>query len=110
MRLPLAIAVAVVFCNAALLARATDVFEAQHQRVIAANPAGLHLRISLEGEQNRFRIGDTIKLQYEFTADAPGEYVAGARANDSTCQGLAVGYRLAFGNLGCATFLPSEAG
>ncbi len=63
-------------------ARAQSAFEAQHQEAVAANPADVHLKISLEAAQATFHVGETIRLKYEFTADAPGKYVAGARYFD----------------------------
>jgi hypothetical protein len=63
---------------------ADDSFEAQHKRAVAANPADLHLKIALEGDAKSFRIGDTIKVRYELTADVSGKYAAGVRANDRT--------------------------
>src|SRR5579863_3220665 len=57
-------------------------FETQHQQALTANPAGIHLKISLDSGQTTFHIGDTILLKYEFTADSPGKYVAGARYFD----------------------------
>ena len=59
-----------------------NTFEARHQQVLDANPAGVHLKISLDSAQAAFHIGDTILLKYEFTADSPGKYVAGARYLD----------------------------
>lgn len=63
-------------------ARAQSAFEAQHQEALAANPADVHLKISLESAQASFHVGETIRIKYEFTADAPGKYVAGARYFD----------------------------
>ncbi len=57
-------------------------FEAQHQKALAANPPDVHLKISLDSVQTTFHIGETIRLKYEFTADAPGKYVAAARYFD----------------------------
>jgi hypothetical protein len=68
--------------NLARPAHASDSFEAEHQRAIAVNPRGVHLRISLDQGQSSFHIGDTIRLQYLFTADSADQYVTGARAED----------------------------
>jgi transposase-like protein len=59
-----------------------DSFEAQHKQALAANPSNLHLKISLDSGQTAFHIGDTIRLNFEFTVDSPGKYVAGARYLD----------------------------
>lgn len=59
-----------------------DSFEAQHGQALAANPPDVHFKISLDSAQSTFHIGDTIRLKYEFTADSPGKYVAGARFLD----------------------------
>ena len=59
-----------------------DTFEAQHEQAVAANPPDVHLKISLDSGQATFHIGETIPLKYEFTADSPGKYVAGARFLD----------------------------
>jgi len=64
------------------VARAQSAFEAQHQEALAANPTDVHLKISLEAAQASFPVGETIRLKYEFTADVPGKYVAGARYFD----------------------------
>jgi len=63
-------------------ARAQSAFEVQHQQAVAANPGDVHLKISLESAQASFHVGETIRIKYEFTADAPGKYVAGARYFD----------------------------
>ena len=60
-----------------------DTFETQHQQALAANPSDVHLKISLKSPQATFQIGDTIALKYEFSADSPGKYVAGARFLDN---------------------------
>jgi hypothetical protein len=62
--------------------RAGDSFEAHHKQALAANPPDVHLKISLDAGQSTFHRGDTIRLKYEFTADSPGKYVAGARFLD----------------------------
>jgi hypothetical protein len=59
-----------------------DAFERQHQQALATNPADVHLKIDLDPAQTAFHIGDAIRLKYEWTADAPGKYVAGARYLD----------------------------
>jgi hypothetical protein len=59
-----------------------DAFERQRQRALLANPADVHLKIELDPSQTRFRVGDTIRVKYAWTADAPGKYVAGARFLD----------------------------
>jgi hypothetical protein len=69
-------------CGRVSTASPNDAFEAQHQAALAANPSDVHLKISLDPGQTTFHIGDTIRLKYEFTADAPGKYVAGARYFD----------------------------
>jgi hypothetical protein len=87
MRLLHAIVLASVLAGADLPARGAgtdDPFEAQHKRAVAANPTDAHLKIALEDDANAFRIGDTIKLRYELTADVAGKYAAGVRANDRT--------------------------
>ncbi len=63
-------------------AQASDTFEAQHQRELAENPGDVHLKIALESPETTFHIGETIRIKYEFTADAPGRYVAAARYFD----------------------------
>jgi hypothetical protein len=63
-------------------ARAQSAFEAQHQKALAANPADVHLKIAIDPSQAAFRIGETIRVKYEFTADVPGKYVAAARYFD----------------------------
>lgn len=64
-------------------AEASDsTFEAEHQQALAANPPGVHFKIALESDQTSFRVGETIRLKYELTADSPGQYVAGARFLD----------------------------
>lgn len=65
------------------LALARDTFEAHHLQALAANPSDVHLKISLDSGQTTFHIGDTMRLKYEFTADSPGNYVAGARFLDN---------------------------
>src|ERR1039458_4004762 len=65
------------------LALARDTFEAHHLQALAANPSDVHLKISLDSGQTTFHIRDTMRLQYEFTADWPGNYVAGARFFDN---------------------------
>jgi hypothetical protein len=62
--------------------RSSDSFEARHKQAVAANPPGVRLKISLDSGQSTFHRGETIRLKYEFTADAPGKYVAGARFFD----------------------------
>ncbi len=59
-----------------------NAFEAQHRQALAANPADVHLKISLDSEQTTFHLGETIRLKYEFTADASGKYAAAARYFD----------------------------
>jgi len=59
-----------------------DTFEAQREQALAANPPDVHFKISLDSAQTTFHIGDTIRLKYEFTADSPGKYAAGARFLD----------------------------
>jgi hypothetical protein len=63
-------------------ARPQGVFETQHAQAVAANPPNVHLKISLDSGQTTFHIGDTIRLKYEFTADAAGRYLAAARYFD----------------------------
>ncbi len=63
-------------------ARAQGTFEAQHQQALAANPSDVHLKITLDSAQTTFHIGETIRVKYAFTADAPGKYVAAARYLD----------------------------
>jgi hypothetical protein len=63
-------------------ARAQNIFEAHHREALAANPADVHLKISLDSSQPTFHIGETIRLKYEFAADSPGRYVAAARYFD----------------------------
>lgn len=72
-----------LFCAWASPALAGDTFEAQHEQALAANPPDVHLKISLDSAQTTFHVGDTIRLKYEFTADSPGKYVAGARFLDN---------------------------
>lgn len=72
-------------CSSSLwasFALASDTFEAQNEQALAATPPDVHLKISLDAAQTTFDIGDTIRLKYEFTADSPGNYVAGARFLD----------------------------
>jgi hypothetical protein len=57
-------------------------FDAEHRRAVAANPGGVHFKISLDSGQATYRIGETIRLKYELTA-VPGQYVAGARFLDN---------------------------
>jgi len=71
-----------LFCPWASPALAGDTFQALHEQAVAANPQDVHLKISLDSAQTSFHIGDTIRLKYEFTADSPGKYVAGARFLD----------------------------
>ena len=61
---------------------ANDSFEARHEQALAASSSDVHLKISLDSGQTTFHIGDTVRLKYEFTADSPGKYVAGARYLD----------------------------
>jgi hypothetical protein len=63
-------------------ARPQDAFEARHQQALAANPSDVHLRISLDTNKTIFRIGETIRVKYKFTADSPGKYAAAARYFD----------------------------
>jgi hypothetical protein len=63
-------------------ARAQTAFEAQHAQAVTANPADVHLTISLDSAQTAFRVGETIRIKYEFRADTPGKYVAAARYFD----------------------------
>jgi hypothetical protein len=72
-----------LFCAWTSPALPGDSFEAQHEQALAANPPDVHLKISLDSAQTTFHIGDTIRLKYEFTADSPGKYVAGARFLDN---------------------------
>ena len=62
--------------------QADNSFEAQHAQALAGNPPGVHLKISLESGNSTFHQGETVRVKYEFTADAPGKYVAGARFLD----------------------------
>ncbi len=62
--------------------RAQSSFEARHQQALDANPADVHLKIAIDPSQAAFHIGETIRVKYEFTADAPGKYVAAARYFD----------------------------
>ena len=57
-------------------------FDAQHAQAVAANPADVHLTISLDSTEASFRVGETIRVKYEFRADSPGKYVAAARYFD----------------------------
>jgi hypothetical protein len=82
MRLPIVITVVIVLWAATASADTKDPFDAKHQRDVTANPSNLHLKISLEGGRDRFRIGDTIRVQYVLTAYALGQFVAGARVYD----------------------------
>jgi hypothetical protein len=63
-------------------ARSQSAFEAQHQEALAANPVDAHLKIAIDPSLSTFHIGEAIRLKYEFTADAPGKYVAAARYFD----------------------------
>ena len=65
-----------------LLAQSGGTFAQQHTEALASNPPGLHFKIVLDGDQTSFHIGQTIRLKYELTADAPDQYVAGARYLD----------------------------
>ena len=72
-----------IFCFAVVCpTRPQSAFEAQHTLAVAANPTDVHLTISLDSSQTSFRIGETIRLKYEFRADTPGKYVAAARYFD----------------------------
>jgi hypothetical protein len=78
--------VAILFGLASLAclgaARTQSSFEAQHQEALAANPPDVHLKIAIDPSQATFHIGETIRVKYEFTADAPGKYVTAARYFD----------------------------
>jgi hypothetical protein len=65
-----------------------DAFESQHQQALAANPSDVHLKISLDADKTTFHIGETIRLKYEFTADAAGKYVAAARYFDRSQRSI----------------------
>jgi hypothetical protein len=71
-------------CGLAVSAGAADDFSAQHEKVVSGNPAGVHLTITLRDGQKRFRIGERITVDYAFTADLPGKYVAGGTAQDQS--------------------------
>lgn len=79
---------ALLFCALAFPALSRDTFEAQHEQALAANPPDVHLKISLDSAQVTFHVGETLRLKYEFTADAPGKYVAGARYLDQGQRSL----------------------
>src|SRR5580704_16779274 len=63
-------------------ARPQDALKARHLQALAANPSDVHLRISLDIDKTIFRIGETIRVKYEFTADSRGKYAAAARYFD----------------------------
>ena len=73
----------IILLMPAVCARAAD-FKAQHQDAVAANPAGVHLTISLRDGKQRFHMGERITVDYALTADASGKYLAGARITDES--------------------------
>lgn len=78
-----AISSALVLFSLSASATVADDFEAQHQRAVGDNPADVHFTISIRDRQ-KFRIGERITLDYAFTADTPGKYLAGATNRDQT--------------------------
>jgi hypothetical protein len=73
-----------IVCALSMSAAAADDFKAQHEHAVSANPAGVHFAIAVRDGQKRFRIGERITLDYTFTADAPGKYLAGASNRDQS--------------------------
>jgi hypothetical protein len=65
-------------------ATAADDFKAQHDRAVSDNPAGVHFAIAVRDGQTSFRIGERITLDYTFTVDVPGNYLAGATNMDQS--------------------------
>lgn len=78
-----AVSAAVILVNLSASAGAADDFKAQHQQAVSANPAGVHFTISVRDKQ-KFRIGERITIDYAFTADTPGKYLAGAANRELT--------------------------
>jgi hypothetical protein len=81
-----------LFFACASLARPSDTFQEQHQQALASNPSDVHLKISLDSSEPSFRIGETIRLKYEFTADSPHKYAAGARFFDRSQRSVLESY------------------
>lgn len=77
-----AVLIALLLLSCMSLGQSASTFEKQHAQTLAANPPGLHFKIAVDGDLATFRIGQTIRLKYEFTADSADQYVAGARYLD----------------------------
>ncbi len=75
-----AISATAVVCGLTVFSRADD-FKEKHEHAVTENPPGAHFTISLRDKQ-RFRIGERITIDYKFTADTPGKYLAGASEKD----------------------------
>jgi hypothetical protein len=73
-----------IVCGLAVSAAAADDFKAQHELAVKDNPAGVHFAIAVRNGQKRLRIGERITLDYTFTADTPGKYLAGASNKDES--------------------------
>jgi hypothetical protein len=79
---------ALVVCGLAVSAAAADDFKVQHEHAVSGNPAGVHFTIAVRDGQKRFRIGERITLDYTFTADAPGKFLAGATNKDQSGRSM----------------------
>jgi hypothetical protein len=77
----------VIACGLCMSAADADDFQHQHfkdehEHAVNGNPAGVHFTIAVRNGQKRFRIGERITLDYTFTAEVPGKYLAGASNRD----------------------------
>ena len=79
---------AATFICASFLSALADDFEARHQRAVAVNPEGLHLSVALAARTQTFRIGDSIRLEYTFTADTADRYLANETSNDRMLRSI----------------------
>ena len=80
-----AAALVLIVLSCRFLAEAqSPAFEQSHRDAVRANPPDIHLKIFLDSDKNTFRMGDSIVIKYQFTADAPGKYVAGDRSFDQS--------------------------
>jgi hypothetical protein len=73
-----------IVCGLCISAAAGDDFKTQHEHAVSDNPTGVHFTIAIRDAQKRFRVGERITLDYTFTADASGKYLAGATKKDQS--------------------------
>lgn len=79
---------AATFISASFVSALADDFEVRHQRAVAVNPEGLHLSVALATKTQTLRIGDSIRLEYTFTADTADGYLANETSNDRMLRSI----------------------